>query len=389
MRKRIAAKVFSLVATLVILFLANCIMNSMALQNIEMKYTELDEIYIEAMDLKGQIDSDYTNLKLEANLAALMDNAELVPDIAAGLVEKGADFTAKLDELEALVGKIENSDLQAAFAAYRANLEGFVSALPEIADKAGAGQQKEANAIIDGLYLSIMEEEELQAAFVEQIDLSLGKAEHRFTTKINGTIIFNYIVLVVYLAVTLGVVLIIMRTIVSPAKKASGHLKNIIDKIDNEEGDLTERIPISTQDEVAQLVIGVNGFIERLQEIMQKIQAESLNMMESVEATMSNVNESNNSAENVSATMEELAASMEEVAATLDEIVRGSQELVKAVQSMNGEAEHGAGLVEEIKHRAEEINHTTYGRRQERDRWNGNRYPQTAGRSSRGEPQRR
>lgn len=367
MRKHIGTKVFSLIVILVILFLANCIMNNAALQNIQEQYSKLDDLYIEAVDLKGEIDSDYTNLKLEANLAALMDNAELAPEIAAGLEEKGAAFTAKMDEMEVLLSKIGNADLLATFAAYRANLEAFVAALPEIADKVIAGQQKEANAVIDDLYLSIMEEEELQAAFVEQIEMSIESAEGHFRTKIDGTILFNYIVLVVYLAVTLVVVTIVMRTIVSPAKKASGHLKNIIEKIDSEEGDLTERIPVSTQDEVGQLVVGVNGFIERLQEIMQKIQLESLNMMESVEATMSNVNESNNSAENVSATMEELAASMEEVAATLDEIARGSQELVKSVQSMSGEAEHGAGLVEEIKHRAEEINHTTVEGKRETD----------------------
>ena len=56
----------------------------------------------------------------------------------------------------------------------------------------------------------------------------------------------------------------------------------IMEKIDNNEGDLTERIEVKTKDEVGQLVVGVNGFIEQLQGIMLKIRDESTHMNELV-----------------------------------------------------------------------------------------------------------
>lgn len=369
MKRSIGVKVFGMVIVLVVLFLINCFMNNAALRDIEKKNNNIASIYMEVVDLAGKTDAEFVNLKLEANLACLMDNPELVPQIAAGIPEKGDAMIARLDEIEGVLGQVEvgKDELMTAFAAYRENIELFVAVIPEISSLAGAGKQKEANAIIDSLYLSIMEEEELHAAFLEKLDYSIGKAKNQIKSKIEGTIVFNFIVLLVYIVATVIVALVVSKTIVKPAKNASGHLSEIMEKIRQGEGDLTQRIPVKSKDEVGQLVVGVNGFVEQLQVIMQKLQAESANMMESVEATMSNVSESNNSAENVSATMEQLAASMEEVAATLDEIARGSKELVNAIQNMSDEAEHGADLVDEIKKKAEEINYSTVESKRETD----------------------
>ncbi len=152
--------------------------------------------------------------------------------------------------------------------------------------------------------------------------------------KIFGTYIFNVVMIIVFVLMALATFLIVVRTIASPAKKASGHLNQIVEKIQKEEGDLTERIVVKTQDEVGQLVSGVNGFIEQLQSLMRKLKGESARMMESADTITDRVNISNENVNSVSAAMEQLAASMEEVA---------------------GRAGNGAELVEEIKVRAQSV----------------------------------
>ena len=82
----------------------------------------------------------------------------------------------------------------------------------------------------------------------------------------------------VFLGAVILMIIIVNSTISKPAKKASGQLGEIIEKIDNHEGDLTERIYVKSQDEVGQLVAGVNNFIEQLQGIMLKIRQESTHM---------------------------------------------------------------------------------------------------------------
>ena len=125
-------------------------------------------------------------------------------------------------------------------------------------------------------------------------------------------------------------VFVVNKSISAPAKNASGHLTSIIEKIENNEGDLTERIQIKSQDEVGQLVNGVNSFIAQLQGIMIKIRKEAATMNEQAATITNGINESNESASSISATMQELSASMEEVAATLDEITTGVQEILDA-----------------------------------------------------------
>ena len=140
-----------------------------------------------------------------------------------------------------------------------------------------------------------------------------------------------------------------------PPKNASGHLGVIIDKIEKNEGDLTERIAVKTKDEVGQLVMGINNFMEQLQGIMLKIRDQSVQMNDLVNNITIGINDSNENAGNISATMEELSASMEEVAATLDEITTGVQEIVDSANEMSQQAESGKQYVESIKDRAVEV----------------------------------
>lgn len=359
MRKRIGVKVFLMVLILAALFVLNSYLNNAALRDLKEKNEELTETYVPMSELTGRLEADVTNLKLLANLAALTENQELSVNIAGELEADADQVRAELDLMEQYCEETGVPALQEAFSAYRANVELFCDAMPTIREKVLAGDQAAANGVIDSLYEAIMANEELLAVYTDLLNEEVRSAERRINVKVDGTILFTLIVLIVYLLLVAVVMLIIMRIIVSPARRASTHLSEMIDKMNRSEGDLTERLPVKTKDEVGQLVSGINGFLEHLQHIMQKIQVESANIRLSVDNTLANVSESNSNAENVSATMEELAASMEEVSATLDNIAEGSQELVDAVQAMNNEAASGAGLVEEIRQRAQKVNQET------------------------------
>ena len=172
------------------------------------------------------------------------------------------------------------------------------------------------------------------------------------TATANGFSSISDIMFFVFLGAAVLMVVVVNRSIASPAKTASGHLSTIIRKIDNHEGDLTERLAVKTKDEVGQLVVGVNSFIEQLQGIMLKIRNESTNMNNIVNSITDEINESNENASNISATMEELSASMEEVSATLDEITTGAQEILDASKEMTDKAETGKEFVATVKDNA-------------------------------------
>lgn len=181
----------------------------------------------------------------------------------------------------------------------------------------------------------------------------------RSATKIAGTRIFNMILFALFVLVTACCELVIAKTVSRPARRAKEQVNEIVKKIKLQEGDLTERIPVRSADEIGQLSIGVNDFIEQLQYIMQKLKTESGNLMESAQTVNKEVSLSTESANNVSSAMEQMAASMEEIAATLGQIASGSDSVMEELNQMNSHVKNGVSLVNDIRSRADTMHHNT------------------------------
>jgi len=233
------------------------------------------------------------------------------------------------------------------------SIMGVVLLLAIYSNLAALGVIKDYNDSISSYVATYQEaahqnDQEQLASIEEDFDYVLTKN----ATKIRGTVVFDFILLGVGVIFITIVGLIVNKTLSKPAKHASAHLSEIVSKIENNQGDLTQRIDVKTKDEIGQLAAGINGFIEQLQGLMQKMQTEADKMLDSANTVSDQVNESNRSALNVSSAMEELAASMEEITATMEQIAEGSQEILSRVQNMNDSADSGNETVDAIKTRA-------------------------------------
>lgn len=116
--------------------------------------------------------------------------------------------------------------------------------------------------------------------------------------RIEGTYVFDYVLVFVDIVIIVILSIIIRRTVVLPAQKAKTDLDEIISGIESGRGDLTLRVADKTGDEIGQLASGINQFIEVLQNLMIKIQNASSDMNSSVmlvreEAESSNINATN------------------------------------------------------------------------------------------------
>ncbi|MBO5098236.1 MAG: methyl-accepting chemotaxis protein [Agathobacter sp.] len=211
------------------------------------------------------------------------------------------------------------------------------------------GYNTQVNQCLAEYHAAIAENDTAKIAEVEAVLHDV--LTHNYT-KITGTRAFDVILLIIGLAFTVIVAIIVNVTLAKPARNASVHLSQIVDLIENDKGDLTQRIEVKSKDEIGQLATGINGFIETLQSLMQKLQTEAERMSDSALAVAGQVNESNKSALNVSSAMEELAASMQEVTATIEQIANGSHDILARVQNMNNSVEAGNETVDTIKGRA-------------------------------------
>ncbi len=355
MKKRIGAKVIVLLGILSLFFLAFSVANVMALSEINEKNSEIAEIYLELQKIEGQMSVQAQEFR------GLMESGKLKAQGVEKIEQKAADLQVYLDNMDALCKKTKDALLNDSFAAYKEQFEDFMALGIQAAQVIAQG---DSIGTLEVLSQSRQKREVLdssKSAYTEAMESRINLVANEIDVKIFGTYIFNVSMIVVFILMVGVTFLIVIRTIASPAKKASGHLNQIVEKIQKDEGDLTERITVKTQDEVGQLVSGVNGFIEQLQSLMQKLKGESARMMESADTITDRVNISNENVNSVSAAMEQLAASMEEVSASLEQITDGSNDIYNKAKVLAGRAGNGADLVEQIKIRAQTIRKSAVG----------------------------
>ena len=140
------------------------------------------------------------------------------------------------------------------------------------------------------------------------------------TDSFDQSITMNMMLIAVAVVISILAMLICYMAIVSPTKKSIKSLKQIINKLENNQFNLNERIAVRSKDEIGQLVQGMNAFIGTLQGVIGDISHGSNNLEHVITDVTESVNSVNNSSRNVSDVMEQLAASMEEVSATISTI---------------------------------------------------------------------
>ena len=115
--------------------------------------------------------------------------------------------------------------------------------------------------------------------------------------------------LVLILVALYGVFMLVIRKLNVTNKE----LSQIIKGIDKREGDLTRRVSILSNDEVADLGKGINTFMEKLQHIMKLIISNTQKLEAVVGDVEQSIRTSNDSAADLSAVTEELSATMQEI----------------------------------------------------------------------------
>ena len=217
--------------------------------------------------------------------------------------------------------------------------------------------------IIDGFNKTIAEEMESYRDGVENWNIdtinasgdAIDYAMEHASIRVQGTMVFDFVVLVLGIVVMIVGVVIANRNIAKPAREASKELDDIVVKLQEGRGDLTQRINSKSQDEIGQLAGGVDKFIDILQVLMLKIQKASERMKDSVGEISGQIDDSNRSAMNVSAATEELAASMEEISATIDQIAQNSSDILGQIQGIRDRANSGVEDMNNIKEHAEQM----------------------------------
>jgi methyl-accepting chemotaxis protein len=148
------------------------------------------------------------------------------------------------------------------------------------------------------------------------------------------SIISSIVVIIISILAAIIAIFMVSRYVIRPVIKAEADLREIIEGINNREGDLTRRITVMSHDEIGALSHGINSFIELLQNIFVIISNNSESMEKIVSDVLGSVQTSNSSAADLSALTEELSATMQEVANSANAINKNTETVVADVEQM-------------------------------------------------------
>ena len=355
MRKSLGAKVYSMLIILVVAFMGYNLISNLGLNESKNSISNLSNIYLKMQGDNEVVSKYVAEIRLYSNLINLYPQ-ESNRMTMAGEVQGFVDIIdAAFEEMEKLAEDTNNAELIDSLKIYRESTRDLEENVLNTANLKLAGDAEGALASHSLMRDKVIVLQEHQNTFAENLndvamtDAKTGLQSATFIQKI--AMIINTIILLLS-----GIVfLIINRSVIHPAKLATKQVNAIIDGIERGEGDLTERIQVKTQDEIGQLSIGINRFLDQLQEIMIKLRDSSEQMHLQVNNINSSIVSSKSNADDVSATMQQMSASMEEISATLDTIATGSQDMMNSVQGMKNLAQEGVDVTEAIKEKAQDV----------------------------------
>lgn len=353
MRKHIGAKVYSMLAILLAIFLINTCFSLIGTINARNAVQVFSDTYMQMIVHNDIVTKNVTEGRLCANLIVLTPDEQTALEIADSVPPKMEETDAAFHEMEELCFGLNNPKLTQELQEYRNQYETLREEITECASLYTAGDREGASAANSRMQEDAKTIQEKQTAFSDSLNLAAGTlVERRIQASTKLCIILSG-VSVLFVAVTVVIVLIIRLTIVKPTKDATAQLNKIIGEIQDNNGDLTQRITVKTQDEIGQLAGGINNFIEQLQSIIKKIQTSSVSMDGHAGNINKNIKKSESSAGDVSAAMEQMSANMQEISAAVGQITQGSQNLLDLAENMLCMTSEGTEAVDQIKEKAQ------------------------------------
>lgn len=349
--KKIGNKVLSMVLVLTALVVVNAGATFYVQQKISDAGTKITDCYLPVEQEISSMQRSMERVQKYVNIISLYDNAELREGLEYALAGEYALMEQQRIVIEEYLLQVNNQKLDDAYTEYMSFFDTAIEILKRIQASVDQGDFMTASMILSTEFQGLVEQ---QGAVVEEtFGTALANAIVQASADYQSSLMFSRVItLVMLLAFVIGIVvimLVIRKSVSRPANSASRQLNSIINEINNNEGDLTNRISIRSKDEIGQLSTGINNFIENLQAIMQKIKASSEQMDRAVESMNGELVNSGNNVASVSAVMEQLTASMEEIASSLEALDVNTRDVLEDVNAVYAETQNSATISSDIK----------------------------------------
>lgn len=252
-----------------------------------------------------------------------------------------------LNDLRAIAGNagVSNSDIQLVHDRVDAWMK--KAANPEIEarremnkhsmtiDDAAAMMQKgPGKSIMDALRVKLNE-----IIDAEEVLIGIRSKEQEATSSF--AIGFTLIGTLIAIGIGIAVALLVSRGILIPVKATNDILKDIAEG----DGDLTIRVPVNTKDEIGELGINFNIFIDKLQKIIKEIAGSTAQLAAAAEEMAAVTEQTSAGVESQKQETEMVASAITEMTATVQEVASNAEGASNAASEADIEAKKGNDVV--------------------------------------------
>ena len=331
------------------------ICNVMAINNIRTVNSNAADITDNCMmsvsDL-GEIKNDIQVIHTLGLSHIIATDLNTMISVVGEINDNQEELEKKLDEYKKYV---QNDDMDT-YNSLVSNYNTMKYELGNIMAYSALGKNEEAYAIANGVVSDSSKaiQKDIEVLSTHANDTA-SEARERLASVYVSSLVSNGIVIIISVILIIVAIYCVMKYVIKPIVATNKDIRDIIDGIDNGEGDLTKRVRVISNDEIADLGNGINLFMDKLQEILKLI-IENTNYMENVVAEVDgSVVKSNDSASDLSAMTEELSATMQDVGLSVNTINDNADDILKDVEIIATKSDNINQFSKEMKANAEKI----------------------------------
>lgn len=327
MKKNVSTK-FIILLPVFILGIVSVLSNIVAVINIKRvnnNATQIANGYMECISELGDIQKETLDIHRLGLSHIVATDLNTMIDLVSSIRSEEDVLDGYLDNFKEYV----NEENQADYDNLVSNYDGMKYELANLMAYSANSDNEAAYALANGTiaeYSSAMQES--IAAIRENVNENADVAKQQLQTVYHTSLVTGIVAIIISIASLLATLLCVFKLVILPLVSTQKEITNIIQDIDKREGDLTRRVSVSANQEVAAVGNGINVFMDKLQDIFKMIVSNSNKMEEVVGEVRDSMVTSNGSVSDLSALTEELSATMEEMSANAS-VINASTDSVK------------------------------------------------------------
>ena len=221
-----------------------------------------------------------------------------------------------------------------------------------------AGKSEDAYELANGKISKCADAIESDIESIKKIVNQDANAQRqKLTSAYHSSIGTSILTILISIAALFSAMVAVLRWVIYPLANTNREMNEIISEIDNRQGDLTRRVTITNNKEVASVGGGINAFMAKLQEIFRMISSNSRDLEGVVNEVRESVQTSNGSVSDLSALTEELSATMQDISDNASRINENTESVAGEVKSIAEKTIEINQYTKEMKEHAEAMEH--------------------------------